>query len=119
MMWGLYLVIGLIAGVVGGFFGIGGAIIIVPLLLFAAKFPQHLAQGTSIGALLLPIGLLAAWRYHQSGNINIAAALLIGLGFFFGGWFGAHFAHQVDATLLRRIFGGLVIAIGVKLILGR
>lgn len=116
---GLYLLIGLSAGIIGGFFGIGGAIIIVPLLVFTAHFSQHLAQGTSLGALLLPIGLLAAWRYYQAGHVHIPAALAIAGGFLFGGWIGAHFAHQLDGALLRRCFGVLLTLLGVKFLLGR
>ncbi len=115
----LFLIIGLLAGIAGGFFGIGGAIITIPLLVFAAHFPQHLAQGTSLGALTLPIVFLAAWRYHQEGNVNLLASGVIALGFFFGGWIGANFAHQLDGATLRRIFGIMTIGIGLKLVLGK
>lgn len=119
MTWTLYLLVGLVAGVAGGFFGIGGAIIIIPLLVLLMKFPQHLAQGTSLAALLLPIGFLAAWRYWQDGNVNVPAAVLIALGFFVGGWFGANLAHTLDGVVLRRAFGVLLIAVGLRTLWGR
>jgi uncharacterized protein len=119
MMWAIYLVIGLVSGAAGGLLGIGGAVIIIPLLVFGAKMPQHLAQGTSVGALLLPIGALAAWKYWQEGNMHIQAALLIAVGFFCGGWLGAHFAHAVEGNNLRRAFGVLLLVVGVRMVVGK
>ncbi|MBI2342716.1 MAG: TSUP family transporter [Deltaproteobacteria bacterium] len=115
----LYLLIGTLAGICGGFFGIGGAVVIIPLLIYVAQFPQHLAQGTSVAALLLPIGALAAWRYWQAGHVDLRAALLIAGGFFVGGWGGAVLAELVSGALLRKAFGGLLLVVGLKLILGR
>jgi uncharacterized protein len=115
----IYTGIGLLAGIAGGIFGIGGAIIIIPLLIFFQQFPQHLAQGTTLGALLLPIGFLAAWRYWQDGNVHVMAACGIALGFFFGGWIGAHFAQAISGPNLRRAFGVFIIVVGAKMIMGK
>ena len=100
----LFLAIGLAAGVLSGLFGIGGGIMIIPALIFFAKFPTKLALGTSLGAMLLPVGLLGAYAYHQAGNLNIKASLLISLGLFFGAWLGARVANAIPAAHLQRMF---------------
>ena len=92
---------------------------IVPSLVWFFHMSQHKAQGTSLGALLGPIGALAFWEYHKAGNVDVRAALLIGLGFLVGGFFGGHWAQHLSEPLLRRVFGGLLLLIGAKLILGR
>lgn len=84
-----YLVLGLAVGVLSGIVGIGGGVMIVPCLVWFFQMSQHKAQGTSLGALLAPIGALAFWEYHKAGNVDVRAALLIGLGFLVGGFFGA------------------------------
>ncbi len=72
-----FLLIGLGAGVLSGLFGIGGGILIVPALMLLARMEPTTATGTSLGALLLPVGMLGAWEYHKNGNINIGASLLV------------------------------------------
>lgn len=109
----LFVVIGLLAGVLSGMFGIGGGIVIVPALLLIAKMSPLTATGTSLGALLLPVGALGAWEYYRHGNIEIKASLLIALGLFAGAWFGAKVAHSVgDATIKRAFAVFLVIVAG-------
>jgi len=109
----LFVVIGLLAGVLSGMFGIGGGIVIVPALLLIAKMSPLTATGTSLGALLLPVGALGAWEYYRHGNIEIKASLLIALGLFAGAWFGAKIAHSVgDATIKRAFAVFLVIVAG-------
>ncbi|HMH55713.1 MAG TPA: TSUP family transporter, partial [Gemmatimonadales bacterium] len=73
----MFLAVGLAAGVLSGLFGIGGGILIIPALIYFAKFPTKLALGTSLGAMLLPVGLLGAYAYYQQGNLNIKASMLI------------------------------------------
>ena len=109
----LFLVIGLFAGVLAGTFGIGGGIVIVPALLLVAKMTPLTATGTSLGALLLPVGALGAWEYYRNGNIEIRASLFVALGLFAGAWFGARLAHTMgDATLKRAFAVFLVIIAG-------
>ncbi|MFA6431759.1 MAG: sulfite exporter TauE/SafE family protein [Candidatus Margulisiibacteriota bacterium] len=110
------ILIGGVAGVLSGFLGIGGATIIIPSLIYFFKMNQHLAQGTSIAVLLLPIGILAAMRYYQAGNVDIRFAVFLALGFVFGGYFGANFAHLASAELLRKIFAVYLIVIAVQLL---
>lgn len=114
-----FLLIGVVAGIAGGFFGIGGAIILIPLLTGFFHFSQHLAQGTTLVALLFPIGLLAALKYWQQGHVHWSAAIAIAIGFFCGGYGGATLAHLVNGTHLRRAFGALLLAIGFKMVLGK
>ena len=111
----LFLVIGLAAGVLSGLFGIGGGIMIIPALIFFAKFPTKLALGTSLGAMLLPVGLLGAYAYHQAGNLNIKASLLISLGLFFGAWLGAKVANAIPAAHLQRMFAVFIVIMAVRL----
>jgi uncharacterized membrane protein YfcA len=80
-----FLAIGLAAGWLSGLMGIGGGVIIVPALMFIYGFSLRDAQGTSLGAILAPVGILAAYTFHQNGNLNIKAAALIALGFFLWG----------------------------------
>ncbi len=109
----LFVIVGLGAGVLSGMFGIGGGIVIVPALLLIAKMSPLMATGTSLGALLLPVGALGAWEYYRNGNIDIRASLLLAVGLFAGAWFGAKLAHTMgDATLKRAFAVFLMIAAG-------
>ena len=64
------VLLGLVAGTLSGIFGIGGGIIIIPGLVFLVGLTQHQAQGTTLAIMIPPIGLLAAWRYWQAGNVK-------------------------------------------------
>lgn len=115
----LYILLGLVVGVFSGVVGIGGGILIVPALVYLFHMSQHKAQGTSIAALLAPVGALAFWQYYKNGNADLKAGLLISLGFLLGGYFGGIWAQQIPEVALRRIFGVLVVVVGVKLLLGK
>jgi uncharacterized protein len=110
-----FLAIGLVAGILSGLFGVGGGILIIPALVFLANFPTKLALGTSLGALLLPVGLLGAYTYWQHGNLNLRASLLIALGLFFGAWFGARIAQQLSGATLQRMFAVFIVIMAVRL----
>ncbi|MDD4178462.1 MAG: sulfite exporter TauE/SafE family protein [Candidatus Margulisbacteria bacterium] len=109
-------IIGLLAGGLSGFIGIGGATIMIPALLLIYKMTQHMAQGTSIVALLLPVGALAAVKYWQAGNVNLKFAALIAIGFLIGGYIGAVFAQPVPDIILKRIFAGYLIVIALQML---
>jgi uncharacterized membrane protein YfcA len=111
----LFVVIGLLAGVLSGMFGIGGGLLIVPSLVFFAKYPVKLALGTSLGALLLPVGLLGAYTYYQNGHLNIKASVVIGLGLFFGAWAGARLAQITPSATLQRLFAVFLVLMAVRL----
>ena len=115
----LYIILGLIAGIASGFFGIGGAIILVPVLVLAFGLSQHQAQGTTLALMLPPIGLLAAVKYYAEGNVNLKIAAFICLGFFLGGYLGAGLVHHVPDAVLRRAFGFLLLIVSLRLISGK
>jgi uncharacterized protein len=117
MTW-IFLVIGLAAGVLSGLFGIGGGVVIVPALLLLGRLPMITATGTSLAALLLPVGALGAWEYYRHGHLNIPAAALIALGLFLGAWFGARLAQDVSGPTLRRLFALFMVAVAIRLWLG-
>ena len=110
----LYIIIGVAAGVLAGLFGIGGGVIIVPALLYAARMSQLTATGTSLGALLLPVGALGAWEYYRTGNLDVRAALLIAVGLFAGAFFGAKLAHMLTAVHLRRAFAVFLVLVAIR-----
>jgi uncharacterized protein len=111
------LAIGLAAGLLSGFFGIGGGVLIVPALVLLLDMPQHSAVGTSLGALLPPVGLLGAWEYYRAGDLNIVYAALLALGLASGAYVGAEYALQISEATLRRAFAAFLILIAVRLLL--
>src|SRR5580765_1325936 len=115
----LYIVLGLMVGVLSGIVGIGGGIMIVPGLVYLFHMTQHKAQGTSIAALLVPAGALAFWEYYKAGNVDLRAGLLIAVGFLVGGYFGGLWAQHLSELVLRRVFRTLLVIIGIRLLLQR
>ena len=110
------LVAGLAAGIMSGLLGIGGATLVIPALIYFYGLSQHLSQGTTLAMMVPPIGLLAAWQYWQRGHVKIGWAALLCLGFFFGGLIGAYFAELIPDFHLRKIFGGVLLIIAIRLI---
>jgi uncharacterized membrane protein YfcA len=110
----LFLAIGLAAGLLSGLFGIGGGILIVPALLLFGKMNPATATGTSLGALLLPVGALGAWEYRRHGHVNVTAALLVALGIFVGAYFGARFAQDLDPATAKRAFALFLILVAAR-----
>ncbi len=110
-----FVLIGVAAGVLSGLFGIGGGILIVPALVLLANYPTKLALGTSLGALLLPVGLLGAYTYWQHGNLNPRASVLLALGLFLGAYLGARLAHVIPAATLQRMFAVFIVIMAVRL----
>ncbi len=108
--------IGIVGGVLSGMFGVGGGIIIVPAFVFFLGMTQHQAQGTSLGLMLLPIGILAAYNYYKTGNLDVKAGLIVAAAFVIGGYFGSKFSLSIDQVTLKRIFGVLMFFVSVKLI---
>jgi hypothetical protein len=107
---------GVVAGIFGGMFGIGGATIMVPAFIYFFKQSQHMAQGTAIAALLLPVGLFAALKYYQNGNVAVDIALYTAVGFLIGGFFGAAAVQPIPDIILRRAFAAYLIVIAVRLL---
>ena len=112
----LLLVLGFLAGILSGLVGVGGGIIVVPALVFFLGFTQQQAQGTSLGLLLLPVGLLAVWNYYKQGQIDIKVVLIMALAFTLGGWFGSKIALSISQAALKKVFASVLIAVGVKML---
>lgn len=111
-----FLIIGLAAGVLSGLFGIGGGVLIVPALVLLARMPQASATGTSLGALMLPVGaFVGSLAYYRAGSLNVRAAILIALGMAVGAFFGAKLALGMSEVLLRRLFAGFLALMAMRL----
>jgi uncharacterized protein len=115
----ILLLIGVCAGILSGFVGVGGGIIIVPALVFFLGYSQHLAQGTSLALMLPPIGILAVYNYYKAGNTNITAALVIGAAFVFGAYLGSKFSLALDERIVKKIFGVVMILAAIKLLVSK
>ncbi len=113
----ILLAIGLVAGVFAGMFGIGGGLIIVPALLFLVKLKEVEAIGTSLAALILPVGLLGAAEYYRNGFINIRYAGLVALGLFVGAYFGARITISLPPDLIRRLYGIFLLVIAARMLI--
>ncbi|HEX9191198.1 MAG TPA: sulfite exporter TauE/SafE family protein [Candidatus Deferrimicrobiaceae bacterium] len=112
-----FLLIGAATGAVSGMFGIGGGILVIPAMVYIYGFSQKMATGTSLGMLLPPIGILAFLQYYRSGLVSVPAALLLVAGFLAGSYLSAGYTVGLPDILLKRAFGGLLIAMGVIYIL--
>ena len=108
--------VGLFAGIAGGLFGIGGGIIIVPFMLLALGFSQHLAQGTSLLALSLPVAAFGAYNYHKKGNVQPKKSLALAAGLVAGGFLGSKLALGLAPTTMQLAFAGFVILTATYLI---
>ena len=115
----LFVILGIVAGTFSGLIGIGGGLVIVPVLVLLFGFSQHEAQGTTLALMVPPIGLPAAWIYYKSGHVNFEVALLICVGFFLGGLAGAKAATALSNVVLERLFGLAMLLVSLKLLLAR
>ena len=113
------LVIGLLAGFLSGLIGVGGGIIMVPLFVLFLGFSQHQAQGLSLAVLLPPVTFLAVYNYYQAGAIDWRYALIVSSIFIVGGFIGSKVALSIDQQTLKKVFGGILMLISLKLILGK
>ncbi len=116
MSYVLVGVLGLVAGVVSGLFGVGGAIVIIPGLVLLAKMDQHTANGTSLAALLLPVGLLGFLQYYKRNQVNLTYAALVAVGLLLGAFVGAKLAGTLSDVALRRAFGVFLLLVAGKLL---
>lgn len=116
------LLLGIFAGISAGIFGIGGGIILVPALVLILKYPQATANGTSLVALLLPVGIFGVLEYYKASKItgeNIRLGLLIALGMFVGTYLGARLAVHVPVKLLTKIFSVFLLTVALKMFFGK
>jgi len=110
------LAIGLAAGVLAGMFGIGGGLVIVPALLYFMKLGEVDAIGTSLAALVPPVGLLGAMEYYHSGHINLKYALVVAAGLFVGAYFGARIILSLPPSVIRRIYAVFLVIVAVRML---
>jgi uncharacterized membrane protein YfcA len=114
--WMLYLFIGALAGLIIGTVGVGGGAIIISALLLVAKFPQKIAQGTTLLVIAAPVSLLAAWNYHRNGLVNVKAGLLIMISFLVFSFLGSHLAAVLPREILKNILGVVFVFMGAKIL---
>ena len=114
-----FVFVGIIAGILSGILGIGGAVFVVPVLVYFYGWTQHLAQGTTLAMLIPPIGILAVWQYYQAGNTNLKVAGILCIGFVAGGYLGGLIANHLSGDVLRKIFGVFLILVAMRMILGK
>lgn len=113
------ITIGLIAGFLSGTMGIGGSVVMIPLLVLWLNFTQHEAQGTSLAVLSIPVTLLAAFNYYKEGYVNLKFAAIIAVTFIVGGYLGSKFAISINQVLLKRIFGVILLVVAVRIIFSK
>ena len=112
----LLIVVGLAAGMLSGMVGVGGGIIIVPALVFFLGFSQHEAQGTSLGLLLLPVGILAVMNYYNKGYIDIKVVLIMSAAFVLGGWLGSKISLSLPQETVKKIFAIVLIYTAARML---
>lgn len=100
----LLILVGLAAGILSGMVGVGGGIIVVPALVLLLGFSQHEAQGTSLGLLLLPVGILAVLNYYKQGYIDIKVVAIMSVAFVLGGWLGSKLSLAMPQETVKKIF---------------
>jgi uncharacterized membrane protein YfcA len=115
----ILIVIGIVTGILAGMLGIGGAIIMIPALVFFLGLSQQTAQGTSLAVMLPPIGIIAAYNYYQAGQVNIKYALILAAGFIIGSYFGSKIALNITPTVLKKIFGILLLIVAAKMLFSK
>ena len=113
----ILVIIGVSAGILSGFVGVGGGVIIVPALVFFLGLTQHQAQGTSLFILLLPVGILAVMNYAETANINWSYGLVIALAFVIGGYVGSKLSLKLSPAYVKFVFGIIMAVVSIKLIM--
>ncbi len=111
--------IGLLTGFMAGMLGIGGAIIMIPALVFLLGLSQQSAQGTSLAVMLPPIGIIAAYNYYKAGEVNFKFALILAAFFLVGSFFGSKLALTIPQPMLKKIFGVLLLLVAAKMLLSK
>ena len=111
----LYLVLGVLAGILAGLFGVGGGVIMVIGMVSLMKLPFPTATGTSLAAMILPVGILGVMEYYRRGNVDVRAALLLAVGLTLGAWAGARLAQQATPVTMQRAFAVFLMVMSVRM----
>ena len=115
----ILILIGVLSGMLAGVLGVGGAIIVIPALIFILGLSQHHAQGTSLAFMVPPIGILAAWNYWKAGYVNWKFALVLSITFMAGAYLGSLYAVSMPEKVLRKIFGVLLLVASIKMLFSK
>lgn len=112
----IVILVGVAAGILGGLVGIGGGIIIVPALIYFLGFSQKTAQGTSLGLIMLPVGILGVLQYYKQGHVDFKVVGLLAIGFLIGSFFGSKISLGLSQDTVKKTFAVLMIVIAVKML---
>jgi uncharacterized protein len=115
----ILIIIGLVAGIFGGFVGLGGGVIMIPAMIYFLGMSQFEAQGTSLAVMLPPVGILAVMNYYKAGQLNWKYALIIAVTFTLGGFIGSKIALDIPVSTIKKIFGIVLLGISLNIILGK
>lgn len=112
----IIILVGVAAGILGGLVGVGGGIIIVPALVYFIGMSQKSAQGTSLGLIILPVGILGVLQYYKQGHIDFKVVGILSIGFLAGSYFGSKIALSLPQETVKKIFAILMVIIAVKML---
>lgn len=112
----IVILVGIAAGMLGGLVGIGGGIIIVPALVYFLGFSQKTAQGTSLGLIMLPVGILGVLQYYKQGHVDFKVVGVLAIGFLIGSFFGSKISLGLSQETVKKTFAVLMILIAVKML---
>jgi uncharacterized protein len=112
----IIILIGIAAGMLSGLMGVGGGIIIVPALVYLIGFSQKTAQGTSLGLIMLPVGILGVLQYYKQGHVDFRIVGVLAIGFLVGSYFGSKVALSISQETMKKIFACLMIVIAIKML---
>jgi len=115
----ILLGIGILTGAMAGMLGIGGAVIMIPALVYIMGFSQQMAQGTSLAVMLPPIGIIAAYNYYKAGHVDLKFALILAAAFLIGSYFGSKYALTLPQATLKKIFAILLLVIAAKMLFSK
>ena len=112
----IIILVGIAAGILGGLVGVGGGIIIVPALVYFIGFSQKTAQGTSLGLIMLPVGILGVLHYYKQGHVDFKVVGILAIGFFVGSYYGSKIALSLPQETIKKIFAILMVLIAIKML---
>ena len=112
----IVILIGIAAGVLSGMVGVGGGLIVVPSLIYFLGFSQHSAKGTSLGMILLPVGILGVLQYYKQGNVDFKIVGILAIGFLAGSYFGSKVALSISQEMLKKVFAIFMLLIALKML---
>ena len=112
----ILLIIGVVAGMLGGLVGIGGGIIIVPALIYFLGKNQMQAQGISLALIMFPVVILGVMQYYKQGHVDFSIVLVLAIGFIVGSFLGSKIAMDLPQDIIRKLFACLLIIVAVKML---